>query len=271
MVESNPPEQNKTAGEHQPPAGSLRTGNKEPLIATNGHTANRYKKKRDTYDCVSLIIAIAGLFGLWYYAYWARLQAGGTIDAANAARISAEAAKIQADAAIGLSRAWMIPATWTLSTERYPDGSVAEHVEILWANVGHVPAIELDGTSETVVPKSSLLNFQTCPANSAHDIQAFMMPSDQTPNIKTLLSVRGLSHPMPSEQWNKAPQVFVVHQCVDYQDALSKNHWFTEFCLLVDNSTNTDSFRATSAPCNDSHFLRFGHTDKQTQTRQYDQ
>jgi hypothetical protein len=77
MIEQDPTAKNQQNPSNQPPDTSGVAG------GPDGETSNRCKtegqrKERDWYDGITLGIAVLGLFGLWYYAYWAKVQAIAT-------------------------------------------------------------------------------------------------------------------------------------------------------------------------------------------------
>jgi hypothetical protein len=138
MVEENPASENKPNTGEEQISRTPTTSNKQPDITSDSGTDYREKKQRDCYDWITLSIAILGLFGLWYYAYWAKAQATANTDAANAAKASA-------DAAIGANKAFMYPAFWTI--ERLGD---QVRIDVSWANVGPTAALRLDATEKYV-------------------------------------------------------------------------------------------------------------------------
>jgi len=221
MVEGNPSEKDQADTEKKPSAGALAPGNKEPLVTTNGREANRNDKKRDTYDWITLIIAVTGLCGVWYYAYWATVQATGTTAAANAAKQSADAAKESADAAVAASRAWIIPAD---SLTHEAKNSHDKTIELRWINVGKTVAMDIRETSEHVIQRypSRPPKFRSgCPepGDAGMDIIAYVLPDH--PFARTF--------PLPDENEDE----LFIHGCIKYRDVLSNQTRVTEFCYDI--------------------------------------
>jgi len=217
-------------------------------------------------------IEFAGVIVLIAYTTFAGYQSCQMKRATDAAKVAAEAARTQANAAIGANRPLMVPIGWGLSTEKYPNGTVAEHIEMVWTKLGHVPAMQLQGTSDTFGPteSESIPNFHDCPKSGTHDDRAMLSSGEQPP-----FSVRALSNPLPLEQWNKRVGPIIVHQCVTYEDPLSGAEWFTEVCLTVREAKIRDTFQAVIMPCavtdnRNAPTLRFGHIDRETGAHTYD-
>lgn len=108
MVESHPAKSNKTNGENEPFAATSLAADK-PLPTVSESRNCRRDEERDCYDYISLLIALVGLGGLWYYANWSKVQAVGTLIAAQSASNAANAAKDSAEAELVSVRAWLVP------------------------------------------------------------------------------------------------------------------------------------------------------------------
>jgi hypothetical protein len=95
VVEQDPPAKNEESTASETPSAAVNARSPNPQ-APKKCEYQRQRKERDWYDCVTLIIAVFGLFGVWYYAYWAKVQAIANGNAANAAASAARAATSQA-------------------------------------------------------------------------------------------------------------------------------------------------------------------------------
>jgi hypothetical protein len=105
-VENAPAQKDKANADQKQQGGTLLTSKKHPEVKPASGQESGEQKKRDAYDWISLGVGVLGLLGLWYYAYWAKVQAIANVNAANASRDavgaaneSAAAAKVSAQAA----------------------------------------------------------------------------------------------------------------------------------------------------------------------------
>jgi hypothetical protein len=150
MVESSPPKSDKTNAKNETAATAIIPTN-EALPTTDQGRDCRYNKTRDCYDCVTLLIALFGLGGLWYYAYWSRVQATETIVATEAASSSAQTAKLQLELS---QRPWVL-ASYEIDKEHpltvLDNGSVTIEFKESLENSGGSAAIDV-GSWVDIVP-----------------------------------------------------------------------------------------------------------------------
>ncbi len=179
------------------------------------------KKPHDAYDCATLIVAILTLLGVWYYAYWAKIQAGGAIDATNAAKQSA-------DAAAASVRAWLVLAQTDEKAEgqinfTQPDPKIP-YASLHFINVGKTAAIDILGYTEfkaqaignpnpqwTGCPSRVVLRNPVLAANESSKV--LLDPDTFTSNERMLIDS------------NKT--IALVHGCITYHDVLNREQMRT--------------------------------------------
>ena len=83
MIESEAANSKKNSANEPSAATAFVVDKPLPTASESGNS--RYDKKRDCYDYISLLIAVLGLGGLWYYAYWSKVQAVSAVTTARSA------------------------------------------------------------------------------------------------------------------------------------------------------------------------------------------
>jgi len=109
-------------------------------------------KERDWYEWATLVIAVFGLLGLWYYAYWAKVQAVATnasvVQQTAATRAGQDAAKAAQDSNVQAAKEFAATerARMVVGNEK---GTLAEfqnvdkdttNLVLFFRNDGHLPA-----------------------------------------------------------------------------------------------------------------------------------
>jgi hypothetical protein len=132
MIEGDPSKQNKTNPENKTPDTTAFPASK-PLPATRKGEDYRQTKTHDWYDYATLLITVLGLYGLFYYAYWAGVQGIAATFALNAAKSEFDLSE----------RPWIYADGDIIAPiSRSPDGSsLSTTVEFTIHNLGYSPAI----------------------------------------------------------------------------------------------------------------------------------
>jgi len=145
VVEQDPPAKNEENPASETPSAAVNARNPNPE-ASKKCEYQRQRKERDWYDCVTLLIAVLGLIGVWYYAYWSKVQSISTRDAAKAARDTARAA-------VEANRPWVGPEGQTIDSLRV--GEIPKVILVL-KNFGRSPALNtVCNAIGAVIPKGA--------------------------------------------------------------------------------------------------------------------
>jgi hypothetical protein len=183
--------------------------------------------KRDWYDLTNLVITVFALFGLWYYACWAGVQG-----VAN---------KESADAAVGASRAWMVPTGPTIARE-------GSDIRLSFTNGGKTPAVHLSGTVEYEMEGEKWPAFEKgCGHLKAHPgsisvTYSLMLPNpdpNPKPDATKPFTVGGFTDGGVPAAWQKPltgpyqRQDMWIHGCIWYTDVLTNKERTTEFMYLA--------------------------------------
>jgi hypothetical protein len=200
-----------------------------PLIAlpmTHTPESNRKSKARyrECREWIRLAVEVVTLLIVGWYAVTNSLMYGEMVTANKQGKDAVAAAKTSADAAVGASRAWLIP----IGQKANPVNG-AFNIWIYFANEGKTPAIQIQGTEEYDV-------------NSAREFgegcESITTQWSETEAIKLPNEVFGLaaSH-IPSERGEKK-RLLRIHGCVWYTDVITSTERSTEFCYMVTYMTN---------------------------------
>jgi hypothetical protein len=137
MAKGRPSTKNQQKPAGQTPGTTTVTRSPNPKASEECHN-NRETKERDWYDWVTLGVAVLALLGLWYYAYWAKVQAISSTDAASAAISGAKAAEAAVNYQITKERARIT--IDDLTVVNFPG---APHIRFTLDNLGQTAADDI--------------------------------------------------------------------------------------------------------------------------------